>query len=375
METINFLNSIKSRRIKIISLDVPSGLMSGEQINPVVSADRTITMGAYKSGQLFGSGKENSGELSAVSIGVDDALIEKYNSYGKHLVELQDVKQIFPKRKKTSHKYANGKVLVIGSSKGLSGAVAMSSLSALKAGAGGVAAAIPESISTIFSRKLFEVMTVELSETDRSTINYDQFDRIKKRIDWADAVLLGPGISTDPRTREFVYDVISNCNKNLVIDADGLNILSEDLSVLNKRKNSTEVILTPHPGEFEKLSGAEMKDIRVNRFELVRDFVKRNNVNLALKSETSLSCLKNGEIYINSTGNEALATAGTGDVLSGIIISLLSQSGDGKTAMICGNYLHGLCADLYYVKYKNKQTASPQDFIRLIPEAVTHILQ
>jgi ADP-dependent NAD(P)H-hydrate dehydratase / NAD(P)H-hydrate epimerase len=372
---IEFLNDIKkrNRRLKIASIDVPSGLTSGEQMNPVVDADFTITMGAQKTELLFGAGKENAGTVFAASIGIDECLLDKYNSYKKYFTEAGDIKMLFPKRKKSSHKYSNGKVLIVGGSKGLSGAVAMSCLSALKTGTGGVAAAIPESISTVFNRKLFEVMTVELADTEKGTIQNDQVEKIKKRMEWADVVLLGPGISTDPRTKEFVFDVISNCDKPLVIDADGLNVLSDDLSVLSKKKSGMEIILTPHPGEFAKLAGIDMKEIQLNRFEAARDFVNHYNVNLILKSETSLSCLANGEIYINSSGNEALATAGSGDVLSGIVASLFAQSGDAKTAMLCGNYLHGLCADFYFARTGNKQSATPQDIIQLIPEAVSNV--
>ncbi len=411
-DAINFLNGIRSKKTKIISLDVPSGLMSGEQINPVVNADYTITMGAYKAELLFDAGKENCGGVSVVPIGIDDGLIEKYNSPGKYYIESSDVKNLLPKRKKTSHKYKNGKVLVIGGSRGLSGAVIMSALSAVKSGAGGVAAGIPKSISTHFSRKLYEVMKVELDETGEGSISCDQFSRLNKRMDWADVVLLGPGISTNEQTKKFVFEVIENCPKDMVIDADALNLISSDLSILKRRKHNNQIILTPHLGEFSRLLNVDIEELLLNRFEHVRQFVRKYEISLVLKSETSLSCLNeldlrgaeqsprrrgnnpiestldlrgaerrsnlihrnDSSIFINSTGNESLASAGSGDVLSGIIASLFSQTGDPYRAMICGNYLHGLCADLYYAKCKNKQTCSPQDIIKFIPEAVSYIL-
>ena len=153
---IDLVNEIRknNKKLKVVSLDVPSGLMSGEQVNPVVKADMTISMGTYKTELLFEDGKENSGKVNVVPIGIDSSLIEKYNTFGKNLVETNDIKKLFPKRKKSSYKYSNGKTLIIGGSKGLSGAIAMSSLSALKSGAGGVVAAIPRSLSTIFSKKI-----------------------------------------------------------------------------------------------------------------------------------------------------------------------------------------------------------------------------
>lgn len=372
---IKSLNDLKiSKSIKIISLDVPSGVMSGEQVNPIINADFTVSMGTYKAELLFNEGKENTGVLHVVPIGITIGLLKKYNSKGIYLIQTSDVNKLFPKRRKTSYKYANGKVLIIGGSRGLSGAIAISGLSALKSGAGGVVAAMPKSISAIFNRKLYEVMTVDLDETNEGTIKSDQYDNIKKRMDWADTVLLGPGISTNEETKEFVFDVIKNCEKDMVIDADGLNLLSSDVLVLKNRKHDNEIILTPHPGEFSRLTGIDTKQILLNRFELLRNFVKEHNVNVALKSETTVSCTRSGDIFINSSGNETLAMAGSGDVLSGIMVSLFSQTRDPKAALICSNYLHGLCADLYAEKTGNKQTASPQDMIKLIPTAVSNIL-
>jgi NAD(P)H-hydrate epimerase len=373
------INSIKAlrnlnKKMRIVSLDVPSGLMSGEQINPVINADITISMGTYKTELFFGEGKENSGDVFVVPIGIDDGLISKYDVYNRKIVELSDIKKIFPKRKKTSYKYSNGKVLIIGGSKGLSGAAAMSSLSALKSGAGGVVAAIPSSVSKIFDKKLFEIMTLELQETEEGTIAPNQFDKLKKRINWADSVLIGPGVSINEQTKEFVCKLITDCKKNLVIDADALTFLSSKIELLFNRKYNNEIIITPHLGEFSRLSGKSIEDIKANRFELLRNFAGKYRVNIVLKSETTAICLKNGEMYINSSGNQSLATIGSGDILSGIIVSLLAQTKDVYTALVCGNYLHGLCADLYSDKYGNKQTASPQDIIKLIPNAVTYIL-
>lgn len=376
LTAIRFLNDVKKkfRNLLIVSLDIPSGLILGEQVNPIAEADLTITMGSIKVELLYGYGKENSGKIRTVPIGIEEELIEKYNVYGKHIVEIADVKAMFPRRKKRSHKYTNGKVLVVGGSKGLSGAVAMSSLSALKSGAGGVTVGVPKSIVKTFNQKFYEIMKAELDEDENGTISSNSFGKIKKRVEWADVVLIGPGMSTSESSKEFFFDFIKRCSKNIVIDADGLNLLSDDITVLKNRNFDNEIILTPHLGEFSRLHKTDIKSIELSRFELVRGFVKEYNVNLSLKSETTISCTNDGDIFINSSGNESLATAGSGDVLSGMISSIFSQTGNPKAAMICGNYLHGLCADMYYDSYGNKQTASPQDFIKLIPGAITKIL-
>jgi len=372
IDSINNLRT-KNKKLIVVSLDVPSGLASGEPAGRVIKADITISMGTYKSELLFGDGKQNSGELNVVPIGITEDLIRKYDSYKKNLVELSDIKMLYPLRKRTSYKYSNGKALIIGGSKGLTGAVVMSSLSALKCGAGGVVAAIPETISPIFNKRLFEIMTLELDATPEGSIASKQFDKLRKRLDWADAVLIGPGISLNEQTREFVYEVIKRCNRNLIIDADALTFLSENLNLLKERKMQNEIILSPHLGEFSRLTGISIDEIQSNRFPILREFAVEYKVNVALKSETTLVCISNGDIYINTSGNESLATIGSGDVLSGILVSLLAQTKDISKALICGNYLHGLCADLYSEKYGNRQTASPQDMIKLIPDTVTFV--
>ncbi|HMT12829.1 MAG TPA: NAD(P)H-hydrate dehydratase, partial [Ignavibacteria bacterium] len=190
----------------------------------------------------------------------------------------------------------------------------------------------------------------------------------------ADAVLIGPGLSLSSSAAGFVKHFVTECTKPMVIDADALTIISEDVEILNRRKQGTDVILTPHLGEFSRLSGLSLEEIRNDMFGSVSKFAEKYNVNVVLKSETSFACTPAGEIYLNSTGNEQLASAGTGDVLSGTIASLLSQSRSSETAMLCGNFLHGLLADIYFEKHGNKQSASVQELIKLLPEAISRIL-
>lgn len=381
---INCINLIKSSnrsKVKVISLDIPSGLMSGEQINPMVKADYTISMGTYKAELLYDYAKENSGCINVVPIGITDEFVAGKNNFGKYIIEHDDVKAIFPIRRKTSYKYGNGKLLIIGGSKGLSGALAMSCLSAVKSGAGGVVAALPDSIFNIFSEKYFDIMKLSLQSNVEGSITKSALSQLTMRLKWADAVLIGPGMSSHKDTKEFLLDFISNCRKNLVIDADGLTNLSDDISILKKRKNNNKIIITPHLGEFSKLVKSDVEQIKLNRFEIVRNFSKEYKVNVVLKSETSMSCVydKNDfvcfkDIFVNSTGNELLAAAGSGDILSGLIASLFAQTGDPFSAMICGNYLHGLCADLYFEKNKNKQSARPIDFMTLLPKAISKLI-
>jgi ADP-dependent NAD(P)H-hydrate dehydratase / NAD(P)H-hydrate epimerase len=384
---LNFINSINTlkksyrSKIKVISLDIPSGLMSGEQINPLVKADCTISMGTNKAELMFDEGKENSGKVSVVPIGITDDLLSSRNTYGKKIIEFDNIVKMFPLRKKTSHKYSNGKLLVIGGSRALSGALAMSCLSAVKSGAGGVVAAIPDSIFNLLSSKYFDIMKLPLLSNEEGCITKQSLTQLTKRLEWADTVLIGPGLSTNNDSKEFLLDFIFNCHKNLVIDADGLTNLSDKVEILKKRKFNNKIILTPHLGEFSRLSNSAITDVKQNRFEFVRRFSEEYKVNIVLKSETSLSCIYDtndfynlSDIILNSTGNELLATAGSGDILSGLIASILSQTNEPAAAMICGNYIHGLCAELFYEKYKNKQSAKPSDIMNYIPKAISKLI-
>lgn len=375
-EAVDFINKVKAanKKLKIASIDVPSGLMSGKQINPIIKADVTITMGAIKSEMLFGEGKENCGDIFVAPIGIPDSSLENCGGIIGKIAGFEDIQWLFPKRRKSSYKYSNGKALLIGGSKGMSGALIMSSLAAIKSGCGGVVAAFPESLSAHFGKNLYDVVKLELSETPEGSISANAFDEIKKRLSWANALLLGPGISLNNETKNFVFEAVRKSDKNIVIDADALTLLSEDISLISGRENDNEIILTPHIGEFSKLSGLTAEEIINNRFETVSEFAVKYNVNIVLKSETTICCTSKGEIYINSSGNETLATVGSGDVLSGILVSMLAQTGNVKSSMISGVYLHGMLADIYYERSGNKQTAAQRDLIKLLPEAVTRII-
>ena len=373
IEQINLLKR-ENLNIDVVSVDVPSGLGEGNMNGEIVDACFTVTMGAMKTELLYGYGKEKSGEVIGVNIGIPTDKLDDYNFSRRYIYDKEDISNIFPVRKKSSYKYTNGKVFIIGGSKGLSGAVIMSCEAALRSGSGAVMAAFPSSLGNHFSKKLAEVIKMELPETSEGTISGDAFGSIERMLKKADAILIGPGLSLNPETAKFLFDFVVNSAKPMVIDADALTLAARNIEIFKQRKYDSEIILTPHVGEFCRLSGLELREVLNNRFESVRKFSAVNNVNVILKSETSFCSDIEGNIFINSSGNESLGIAGSGDVLSGMIVSLLAQSGKVSTAMICGNYIHGMLADIYYDKYGNKQSASQQDLIKLIPAAITEIL-
>ena len=272
---------------------------------------------------------------------------------------------ILLKRKSDSHKGDYGHLLVIGGSPGLTGAVALCSLSALRAGAGLVTLGIPESLNPILEVKLTEVMTRALPETKEKTISLKALSQVLEFSKKIDAFAIGPGISTQKETADFLLNLLPQIIQPTILDADGLNILAKDISVLKKVR--APFILSPHPGEMARLVKKSLSEIQKNREKIARDFAGAYQVVLVLKgSKTIVADDKN--TYINHTGNPGMATAGSGDVLTGIIGALLAQGLSSFEAAKSGVYLHGLAGDLA-AQNKGKISLIASDILEKLPEA------
>ena len=356
---IEFVNDMKNKIV--VSVDVPSGLYDHDQKTICINADLTLTMGTKKFAELFYAGKESSGKVEVLNIGVDENEFKKYNERKIFEIESDDVKKIIPQRKTDSNKYSNGKVFVLAGSRGLTGAAYLCSMAALRTGSGAVVAGIPESLSPIMAVKLTEVMTLALSETSEATLSLKDFDKISEKIKWSDVTLIGPGISKNKETLELVRRIIKECDSHFVIDADAISAFKEDPELLRNRK----IILTPHIGEFGNLIGKTTNEIKSNFYQYAKDFSDKYEVTLVLKNAPTI-IVSEQSFYINSTGRENLATAGTGDVLSGIIASLYSQTKDRTGSAYAGVYLHGMCGDQLYKTKGNSTIAG--DLIDVLPE-------
>ncbi|MEO8446740.1 MAG: NAD(P)H-hydrate dehydratase [bacterium] len=356
---IEFINDVKNKIV--ISVDVPSGLYEHDQKTICINADITLTMGTKKFAELFYAGKESSGTVEVMNIGVDENEFTKYNERRIFEIESNDVKKIIPQRKTDSNKYTNGKVFVLAGSKGLTGAAYLCSMAALRTGSGAVIAGIPESISSIMAVKFTEVMTMPLEETFDCTLSLKGFDKISEKIEWSDVTLIGPGISKNKETLELVRRIIKECDSHFVIDADAISAFKDDPEILRNRK----IILTPHFGEFANLIGKTTDEIKNNFYQYAKDFSDKYEVTLVLKNAPTIIAGERS-FYINSTGRENLATVGTGDVLSGIIASLYSQTKDRTGSAYAGVYLHGMCGDHLYETKGNSTIAG--DLIDVLAE-------
>ncbi len=277
-------------------------------------------------------------------------------------------------RKSNSHKGSYGRVLVLAGSPGLTGAACLCSKAALRSGSGIVTLGIPESLNPVMEAKLTCVMTCPLPETGVSTLSNKGKKKIMKLCESHDVVALGPGLSQQPETRELILWLIKNIDRNMVIDADGLNALADNVKVLYKIKK--HAVLTPHPGEMSRLTGAgSAKEVQKERLNTASQFVQlvqekidnERRLILVLKGDKTIVA-DSGKVYINRTGNPGMATAGTGDVLTGIIASLIGQGHDVFDASQLGVYIHGLAGDIA-AKKKGERSMIASDIIEYLPDA------
>ena len=257
--------------------------------------------------------------------------------------------------------------MVLAGSARFSGAAVLCAEACLRSGAGLVTLGIPESLNSAFIKiKPPEAMTLPLPQTKEVTLSETAFPLIRKFCEKTDVLVIGPGLGRTNSTQRLVSKVISKLAKPVVIDADALNALSENLELLRKAQN---MILTPHPGEMAGLLGVSTAQIQKNRKKVAKDFVNRYNIILVLKGHQTIVAQKNKKLYINKTGNPGMAKAGSGDVLTGIISAFLAQRLDGFTAAKYAVYLHGLAGDLA-AKEKTQMAMIASDIIGKIPQAI-----
>jgi NAD(P)H-hydrate epimerase len=362
---------INEQGVFTVSIDIPSGVNAdtGEVTNIAVNADVTATMGLIKRGLILNQGRVKSGKVYVVDIGVPKFIYEN-SGIKTFLIEQLDVKEKLPERPFNAHKYSCGKIFAMGGSPGLTGAAAMSALSAMKVGAGVVVLGVPESLNPVLEEKLTEVMTVPLPETEAHTIGWKSLQLVDKYYEWADVLILGPGLSKEVNTQQVILHIIGKIDKKAVIDADGLSALAGNLGILKNLEG--EIVLTPHLGEFSRLTGVNPFRIEANRVELARDFAVKYNVVLVLKGAPTVIADPDGNVYINPTGNPGMATAGSGDVLTGIIAGFMAQGLSAVDSAICGVYIHGLAGDMAREKL-GELSMMAMDILNFLPDAILKV--
>ena len=331
----------------VVAVDVPS---------PGVQADITVTFSALKPSLVLYPDCEDAGDVILAEIGNPPELLEA-EAYNLHLIEPHEL----PIRVPDTNKGTYGKVLVIGGSRGKTGAAAMAGQAALRAGAGLVTVATAQSVLPIIAVSMSELMTVPLAETSEGTIANQSVSALLKD---KTVVAIGPGLTTVPETSAFVRRVGSECRTQMVIDADGLNALAGFEGDLGG------AVLTPHPGEMARLVGKSVEYVVSDRVEVSKQFAKERNAYVVLKGYRTVVAAPDGSVYINPTGNPGMATGGTGDILTGMIAGILAQEHLGSfiERLCLAVYLHGLAGD-FAAEEVGEESLVATDLLRFLPKA------
>ena len=357
-EIIHKLNKINN---KIISIDIPSGLFSEDNSNNIYDniliASQTISFQFPKIAFLLPENHKYLGKVKIIPIGIHTEYVAKTET--EYYYTLKNNIQL-KARNKYDHKGNYGHALLFAGGYGKSGAGILSSKSCLRSGVGLLSAFVPKSSYHIFQTVTPETMVYTYDDINNSVEIPDLTN--------FDTLGIGPGIGTNRLSLAIVSELITNFKKPMVIDADGLNILSENKHLFKHLpKNS---ILTPHPGEFKRLTKDYEND--TEKLSLLKNLAVKNNIFVVLKGAHSIIATPNGEFYFNSTGNPGMATAGSGDVLTGIILSLLAQNYSSKDAAIFGTYIHGLAGDLAKDNF-GEESLIASDIIDYLPKAFIDI--
>ncbi|MFO7819267.1 MAG: NAD(P)H-hydrate dehydratase [Halanaerobacter sp.] len=363
----NLIDLINEVQTEVIAVDIPSGVEADTGIvrEMAVQAKKTVTFGLPKLGLLLYPGTKFVGELEVVEIGIPKEAKDQ-GEIKTNLITAEMAAELLPLRDNNSHKGDYGKLLLVSGSPGMTGAAVLVARASLKMGAGLVTVGVPQSLHQILENKLTEAMTYPLGETEEGTVDISSLERIKDLISSRDVLAIGPGLRTKVETAKVVNSLLVEVKKPIVIDADGLNNL-DDLSLLKERSSPT--ILTPHPGEMSHLIAKPIEEIEANRLEVAREFAGEYGVVLVLKGSRTLIATPQGQIYLNCSGNSGLATGGSGDVLTGLITSLIGQGLTPSEASILAVYLHGLAAELGSEEL-TEYSLLPSDVIDYLPQAI-----
>ncbi len=358
----DIIDAINKYKKFTLSIDVPSGINAdtGEVLSSAIKADVTVTFAAFKVGMLLYPAKDFCGEILVDRISIPNSLMEHINI---NVTDYKILERLMPKRQENSHKGNYGKLLIVGGSKGMTGAVTLAAESAIRCGTGLVTVGVAESLNPILEEKLTEPMTLPLPDTDGS-ITTEAIDKILERAEKCDCVVFGPGIGRSPEITEILRRLITVCKKPLVIDADGLYALSKDIDIL--KNSACQIILTPHEMEFSYLTGKDVRDIEKNRITYSEEFAKKYGVTLILKGSNTIISGSDGTQYINIWGNSGMAKGGSGDVLSGMIGAFLARGSKPLDAGILGVGYHSLAGDKAAESY-GKNSLTPKDIISSIP--------
>lgn len=338
---IDFINGLNK---PVFAVDVPSGLNSdtGQVCGACIRAGATATFAFAKTGHFTHPGPQYCGALNIIDIGIPAPIIDGVKPR-QWLLTKKDIQNCITARRPDAHKGTTGHVLVVAGSPGKTGAAAMTSISALRSGAGLVTLGVAESLNPVLEPQVLEAMTVPLPETQPGILGETAFETLEKLMADKKCIAVGPGLGQADNTKKLVGKMVKAACKPLVIDADGLNSLTDQTRLF--KSAGAPIILTPHPGEMARLTDSSVGAVQQDRIKCARDFAVNFNVHVVLKGAQTVIAVPDGRVFVNPTGNPGMASGGMGDVLTGVIAGLIAQGLSAVDACRAGVYLHGAAAD------------------------------
>ena len=365
-DAVAAIDLINSSPAPVVAADIASGVETdtGKVLGTAVKADRTVTFTLPKAGHFVGKGGLHTGALTVHDIGIPPELLAS-ESYPTESVEGWMVKGWLPERPEDGHKGTFGKVYVLAGSVGYTGAPVLASRAAVRSGSGLVFLGVPEPIYPIVAVKSDEAMPSPLPAWEDGTLDRSASASVLEAIQPCQAVLAGPGLGCSPGVREVIHDLLDQAACPVVLDADGINAIAEHIDELDARRDRV-TILTPHDGEFARLPGGNLSD--GDRIGAARAFARDHGCILVLKGHCTITAAPDGRVWLNTTGNAGMAKGGSGDVLGGMILSLLGQGMEPALAAAAAVWLHGRAGDLC-ARQLGQRGMTPSDMVEMLPRA------
>lgn len=344
---IQSINALKNYGVRVISIDLPSGLVSsfdkGDVLSndTIINADHTITFFSIKAGMFLPEAKKFTGNITVSTLGLNDRFIDSLVEHKIFYLTHSDVRML--KRDVSSNKSSNGRVIIIGGSDRYFGASILVSKSASKTAVGYIIAFVLEKFNQTMKAVCPDVVSIPVPSNDRGYFSEEdaRFILDQAVIKDSDVLIIGNGLGQNEETLAFIKTLITNLNNILVIDADGINLLSKDISILKSIKDKRRIILTPHLLEFSRLSGVSLEDVKKRPFSLGKKFCEEFGINIVLKDNVNYLFFYDGEVWISDLNTPILARAGTGDVLAGLIGGNVAFLKDVKEGVKAGVYMLG----------------------------------
>ena len=339
-ELIDWIEWINESSMHVISVDIPSGLNSdnGLAFPTAIKAKDTITFGYSKLGLHLANGKDYCGNIFVKDIGFPKPVLDEIDDIECKLFNDKEIDHILTKVPTNTYKQDRGKVLIIAGSIGMTGAAVLSTYGALRSGSGVTITVCPSSLNNIYEKYILEGMTFPCEDNGKGYLGIRNYDAIMEKVEWADSLVIGPGLGMNKDTIKLISKLINSINKPIVLDADGLSCFSK----LNGSLDN--IIITPHLGEFSRMIKMETSIIINDFIDVIKNFINQFNC-VALIKHVPACIAHDNRLSLNSSGNSGLSTAGSGDVLSGMIASFIAQKINNYDACRLASFFHGKAAD------------------------------